>query len=462
MKLHEAFEVARGDVVAFVGGGGKTSALVGLGYELMEAGWRVLATTTTYIDEEQLSLMPFSMRYTGDTDRISDALNEHRFVFLYDSIQDGKVLAPRVDWTPRLLDGVDSDVLLIEADKSDGRSFKAPLANEPAIPNETSLVVPVVALNVLGKSFDATHVYNFQAMSDKYGFYPGQVVHAPWIGQILRDEEMGLKNVPERARVVAFLNQTNEKGYSRQRARLIARGALKGSRIHSVAIGSVRAARPVYEVQRSVGAVVLAAGLSTRMGEHKMLLPWVDEKPIILHIVEQLIRSKLDEIVVVTGHGADDVKRLLLPLEVNVVHNRKFKTGEMLSSLKVGIGALSASCSAAMLVLGDQPRLEPKVVYRVLKTYAENTSQIVAPSYDKRRGHPMIIGRDYWQEILDVPESDSLRTVLNAHNDKILYVDVGTDSVLRDVDTPFDYNQERLRAGMNAVNLELRRKKPKA
>jgi molybdenum cofactor cytidylyltransferase len=457
MKLCEAFEVARGDVIAFIGGGGKTSALVGLGYELVERGWRVLATTTTYIHADQLSLIPHAMRYTGDAEAVSKALSCHQFVFLYEDIVDDRVIAPNVEWTTELLDNVDSDVLLIEADKADGRSFKAPLDHEPAIPSETSLVVPVVALNVLDKPLDTAHVYNHQAMTEKYGFFPGTAVHAPWIGQVLRDEELGLKGVPARARVVAFLNQTTERGYNRQRARVIARSALKGSRIQSVAVGSVRAVQPIFEVQRSVGAIVLAAGMSTRMGEPKMLLPWVDDKPIILHIVEQLIRSRLDHIVVVTGHGSDEIKRLLKPLDVEVVHNKAYRTGEMLSSIKTGLKAMPASSAAAMLVLGDQPRLEPRVIYRVLKRYAEDTRHLVAPSYMRRRGHPIIIGRRYWKEILELPKDGSLRTVLERHNEDILYVDVDTDSILRDVDTPFEYNQERLRAGLEALNLEQRR-----
>lgn len=458
MKLGEALDIVRGDVVAFVGGGGKTSALVGLGYELMEAGWRVLATTTTYIDEEQLALMPYAMRYRAGVHAISAALSEYRFVFVYDSIRDGRALPPRDGWTPHLLDNLDSDVLLVEADKSFGKSFKAPMANEPNIPLETTLVVPVVALNVLDKPLNDDTVYNFRAMSDKYGFVPGQSIHAPWIGQILRDEEMGMKHVPAGARVVALLNQTSEKGYSRLRARTIARTALHGSRIHGVAIGAVRAATPVYEVQRSTGAIVLAAGMSSRMGEPKMLLPWTNDKTIIEHLVEQLIRSRVDHIVVVTGHGGDEIRRLLKPLDIILVQNRHYRQGEMLSSLKAGLQALPPSVAAAMIVLGDQPRLEPKVIYKVLKSYAETTRTIAAPSYNHRRGHPIVIGRTHWKEILALREDQSLRDVLNAHQDEILYVDVNTDSVLRDVDTPFDYNQERLRAGLEPLNLEVRRR----
>jgi molybdenum cofactor cytidylyltransferase len=459
MLLHQAFDVMRGDVISFIGAGGKTSALVGLAYELVELGWRVLATTTIYIDEHQLSLMPYSMLYTGDSSAISEALNAHKFVFLYERIEDGKVYPPKLDWTPRLMDSVDSDVLLIEADKSDGRGFKAPYDHEPNIPEETSLVISCVGLNVIEKPFNEDYVYNPKIMTERYGFHPDTPIHAPWLGQVLRDEVLGMKGVPTKARVVAFLNQTPLTGYNRQRARVIARSALRGSRISAVAIGTVRGANPIYEVQRSLGAIILAAGMSTRMGHAKVLLPWEDDKPIIEHILEQLIRSRLDYINVVTGHYADEVKEAIKPHDVKVVHNRAYRTGEMLSSLQVGLKAFPDSVSAAMIVLGDQPRLEPKVLYRLMKQYAEHNATIAIPSYNNKRGHPIIIGRKYWKDILKLSHNATLRDILNKYADDILYVPVDTDSILRDVDTPFDYQQERLRAGLESINLDERNKK---
>lgn len=452
MKLHQALDITRGDVVAFVGAGGKTATLVGLGYELMGMGWRVLATTTTYIDESQLVLMPYAMRYNDNPESISQALNDHKFVFLYERIEGGRVYSPRLDWTPLLLDSIDSDVLLIEADKANGVALKAPYPDEPTIPRETTLVVPIVSLSALDKPLDDQHVYNPQAMTERYGFYPNAPIFAPWIGQVLRDEAFGLKGIPEKARVTVFLNQTSEKGYVRQRARMVARSALRSPKITSVAIGAVRSAEPVYEVQRCVGAVVLAGGMSTRMGKPKLLLPWVDNVPIIVHVVEQLMRSRLDHITVVTGAYSDEIKRLLRPLGVPTVLNRSYKTGEMLSSLKRGMETLPENTSGMMVVLGDQPSLEPKVLYKVLKAYSEHDRQIVMPSFQMRRGHPFIIGRPYWREIMALKGNQTLREVIQRYTSDILHVDVGTDSILRDVDTPSDYQAERRRAGLDPID----------
>lgn len=454
MKLHEAFDVTRGDVVAFIGAGGKTSALVGLGYELMEAGWRVLATTTHHTTLEQLDLFPAALSSRAGSGAISQALTDHGFVFLYESLQGQHVNGIHPTWTRHLLDSVDSDVLLIEADFADGKPLKAPYDDEPRIPDEASLIIPVASLAALDQPLNEANLYNAQAMIDRYGFGDDAPVRSPWLAQVLRDEELGLKGVPENKRVVAFINQTPDKGYMRSRARLIAKLALKSDRFYGVALGSVRAIEPVIEVQRPIGAVVLAAGQSSRMGQAKVLLPWENGKTIIEHIIEQLMRSRVDQINVVTGYYADQVRTLAKPMGVKVVHNRSHKTGEMLSSLKTGLRAMPAHVAAALVVLGDQPRIQPRVIYDILKTYAEGGGDIIIPSYEMRRGHPILIARRYWGEIMALPRDGAPRDVINKYAHRITYVNVDTDSVLRDVDTPDDYQRERKKAGLHTIDIK--------
>lgn len=448
MNLQQAFDIARGDVVAFIGAGGKTTTLLNLGYELAEAGWRVMATTTTHIDADQLQLFPCNITLARGAVAISSALNEHRFVFLHDETRGSHVYGPPMDYISSLLDSVDSDVLLIEADNARGLPLKAPYDHEPVIPLETSLVVPVASLSVLGQELNEDHVYNAQAIMERYGFVEDSRIKSPWLAQVLRDEELGLRGVPDKARVIALLNQVPAHGYLRGRARLTARLILRSPRVQGVAIGSVRSADPISEVQRSIGAVVLAAGMSKRMGQHKILMPWTSHKTIIEQIIEQLILARVDNITVVTGHRAGEVRKLATRMGVDVVHNAKYQTGEMLSSLKAGLEAMPAHISAAMVVLGDQPRIQPRIISQVMMAYAEGQGKIVAPAYQTRRGHPILIDRRFWAEILALPDGGAPRDVINTYADQTAYIDVDTDSVLRDVDTLEDYNQERWRAGL--------------
>ncbi|MCC6802978.1 MAG: putative selenium-dependent hydroxylase accessory protein YqeC [Anaerolineae bacterium] len=443
MKLHTAFNITRGDVVALVGAGGKTSTLIALAHELTDEGWRVLATTTTRIGDDQLRLMPHAVRYDAGASAITASMAEDGFAFAYSDVRGGKVYGPPPEWFGWALD---ADVLLIEADGARGLPLKAPYEHEPVIPPETTLVIPIASLSVLGQPLDSDHVYNPEAMIERYGFYEGSPVRSPWVAQVLRDDELGLRGVPEKARVIVLLNAAPPSGYLRLRAHLIARMILRSPRISGVAVGSSRAADPISEVQRPVGAIVLAAGMSTRMGQSKPMLPWANGKLIIEHIIDQLILARIDNIMVVTGYRAEEVSELATKRGANVVFNRHYATGEMLSSLKAGLKAQPANVAAALVVLGDQPRIQPKIVGQVTMAYAEGRGDLVAPSYQMRRGHPILIDRRYWSELLALPDDGAPRDVISQY--PVYHINVDTDSVLRDVDTPDDYQSERSKAGL--------------
>lgn len=449
MKLQDAFGVVRGDVVSFVGAGGKTAALIALGHELAEAGWRVLATSTLGTSDEQLALMPHILPCNSPAETLTQALEAQRFVFAHGEPRRGFCAGAPLEWFGWALDSLDADALLVEADHAAGLPLKAPRLDEPMIPLESSLVVPMASLAALGQPLDSQHIYNAEALTEHFGFYGGSPVMAPWVAQTLRDEELGLRGVPENARVVAMLNAVPPSGHLRLRAHLIARMILRSERVAAVAIGSARSADPVSEVQRPIGAIVMAAGMSSRMaalGKPKVLLPWANGKTILEHIIDQLVLARVQYITVVVGNRADEVRALAERRGANVVLNRDYKTGEMLSSLKVGLRAQPAHVAAALVVLGDQPRIQPKIVGQVMMAYAEGRGDLVAPSYQMRRGHPLLIDRRYWADLLALPDDGNPRQVINAH--PMAYVNVDNDSVLRDVDTPDDYRDERGRAGL--------------
>ena len=98
MKLHQALDIVRGDVVAFIGAGGKTATLLNLGHELADLGWRVIATTTTPISFEQLNLTPYAMAAHESMATVSMALGEFGFVFIYDRIRANQVYGPSPEY----------------------------------------------------------------------------------------------------------------------------------------------------------------------------------------------------------------------------------------------------------------------------------------------------------------------------------------------------------------------------
>jgi molybdenum cofactor cytidylyltransferase len=141
--------------------------------------------------------------------------------------------------------------------------------------------------------------------------------------------------------------------------------------------------------------------------------------------------------VVVTGHQADRITALLGPYPVRCVFNPAYAQADMLVSIQVGLRSLSPEATAALIVLGDQPRIQRTTVQQVIT--AQQAEAIIIPSYQLKRGHPILIDRALWPEVLALPETATLRDFIRAHEEQIRYVVVETDSVLKDLDTPEDY-----------------------
>ena len=188
--------------------------------------------------------------------------------------------------------------------------------------------------------------------------------------------------------------------------------------------------------------MILAAGLSRRMGRFKLTLPW-RKTTVIGQVVATLETAGISKIIVVTGHRADDVRATLQPRIIHFVFNSHYDTGEMLSSIQAGLAALSSDLPppAALLCLGDQPQMEVASVQAVLAAGAEDGwTRIVIPSYQMRAGHPILLPAWLWPEILAC--TGTLRDVMACHRDRTRYLVVDTPSVLADLDAPEDYERE--------------------
>ena len=192
----------------------------------------------------------------------------------------------------------------------------------------------------------------------------------------------------------------------------------------------------------SISAVVLAAGASRRMGSAKMLLPWKNTT-VIGNVVRTLLDSGVIEPVVVTGRDQMGVCKALEGLPVRWAHNADYDHTEMLQSLQIGLACVPERAEAILIALGDQPQIEGDVIREIIAEYYKPSGSIIIPSYLVRRGHPWLVQRMYWPEILALPAEASLRQFLNAHASEIHYLDVNTPTVLMDLDTPQDYEKYR-------------------
>ncbi len=185
------------------------------------------------------------------------------------------------------------------------------------------------------------------------------------------------------------------------------------------------------------GAIILAAGLSSRMGENKVLLPWRDGKPIVAHVAAEFLRAGIADVLVVTGRDAADVRAALSERDVNCVYNPDFATGEILSSVKAGLGALSTDLMATFIQPADMPCVTVDIIAQL--TAQHEAGWNVAPQYQGRRGHPVLLDRAYWRAMLGLPVGAMPRDALRGS--RLRLVDVEDEGVLLDVDTRAAYER---------------------
>jgi molybdenum cofactor cytidylyltransferase len=191
-----------------------------------------------------------------------------------------------------------------------------------------------------------------------------------------------------------------------------------------------------------ISGILLAAGESTRMGgAFKPLLPW-GKRTVIGACVENLRRSRLDEIVVVLGHREAEIRPRLAGSGVVYAINHDYRRG-MLSSVQTGIAEISPQSDAMMIALVDQPTVGPEIIDRLIAAYEGGGKKIVLPEHGGRHGHPIVISRDYWDDILrlDAAAAEGLGAFIATHRDECLEVPIDSPAVLDDIDRPEDYER---------------------
>ncbi len=194
-------------------------------------------------------------------------------------------------------------------------------------------------------------------------------------------------------------------------------------------------------MKKRICALVPAAGMSTRMGSPKQLLPF-GRKTVLQSVVDTLLEADLDGILVVLGHEADTVRGSLAERPVMFHVNSDYRSG-MFSSILCGLSTIIKSADAALIALGDQPHIRSNVVRRLAAAYQNGNKGIVVPVCRGKRGHPALVdlGR-YFSEIQSLTGEHGLKPVIRGHPDDTLEVDVEDEGVLRDIDTPEEYRAE--------------------
>ena len=193
-------------------------------------------------------------------------------------------------------------------------------------------------------------------------------------------------------------------------------------------------------------AIVLAAGLSSRMGRPKLLLDW-GGKPVIRRVVEQVKAGGVDDLVVVVAPRAAAIREALSGLPVRFVENPEPAAGQA-SSIACGVLALGPAISAVLIALGDQPALPSEVIPRLLQTFHETGKTVVAPVYRGVQGNPVFFAAAVLPELRSLTGDRGARSVVEKDPARVALVSFDL-AMPADLDTFEDY--ERLRPPVNPV-----------
>jgi molybdenum cofactor cytidylyltransferase len=202
------------------------------------------------------------------------------------------------------------------------------------------------------------------------------------------------------------------------------------ARAAEIGFGAAPKARP------RIAAIVLAAGMSRRMGHNKLLATLPNGKTIIAATVEKVLATAAHPVIVVTGHQDEQIRAALAGRKLRFVHAESYAAG-MAESFRAGIAALSDSIGAALIVLGDMPLVSSATIEKILAAFdPEEGREIVVPVHDGQRGNPVLWGAKFFPELLGVSGDTGARNILLKHMESVAEINIPDDTVLHDFDTP--------------------------
>ncbi len=176
------------------------------------------------------------------------------------------------------------------------------------------------------------------------------------------------------------------------------------------------------------------------MQKQKLLLPFKG-KTIIERVVENAARSVNSNIVVVLGSHREQISRQIENFDVKICVNENYQDG-MLSSVICGFRALPDEAKAALIFLGDQPQIPSLVSNLVMEAWQQSGKGIVIPTIKRKRGHPVLIDTRYKPEIEKLDPEKGLRTLSEKYKNDVYEMNCLIPEILRDIDTPEDYEME--------------------
>jgi molybdenum cofactor cytidylyltransferase len=194
-----------------------------------------------------------------------------------------------------------------------------------------------------------------------------------------------------------------------------------------------------------IQGIILAAGLSTRMGRPKLWIE-IDRIPLLARVLQATLDSRLDSIILVTGPGSpcrsDSISDRTSPERIRIVVNRNPVEG-MASSVRMGMSEIDPRAQGVMIILADQPWLTSKIINELAEAFAKDPHKIVAPAVHGRRTTPVVFPSDLFPDLIRQTGDVGGRGVLNQNPERVVQIEMGSYYDDADIDTPEDLTRNR-------------------
>lgn len=391
--------------VAFVGAGGKTTALFRLAREYRSP---VLAAATAHLELWQTDLADAHFCCSDSQDGALPVLPSIQGVTLFTGERNNRSVAglgPTGLQQVATLACERQMPLLLESDGSRRHPIKAPADHEPPIPSFVDTVVVTAGFTALGNSISTDWVHRPEIFASLSEGAPGSVITPEIVRRVLCHPNGGLKNIPEAARRVALLNQADTPELW-ARACSIAPALLQ--EFQAVVITALKKASPagdwveardvrpgICSVYEPVAGIILAGEDSTSTKSSQLLAPWKNE-PLVRQVARSAIEAGLSPVIVVTDVSADRIRPALKGMPVQVVTRPVWDTGQGWS-VRAGLQTLPGDIKAVVLLLGDQPPTQNILVRSLVHDHARTK----APAIAGERGNPVLFDRIVFPELLN-------------------------------------------------------------
>src|SRR5215471_1791570 len=343
---------------------------------------------------------------------------------------------------------------LLDKNRSALEARLQPLSGTLGFERRTAHTTAAVAEGLKGgvaAGADLFFVFGASAITDRRDVIPAGIVKAG--GEILH---FGMPVDPGNLLLLGELNgkpaiglpscarSPKVNGFDFVLRRLFAGLPVEGSDLMRMGVGGLLQEIPTRPQPRDaehaplraprIAAVILAAGLSSRMGSNKLLAEWRG-KPLLRWAVEAALKSDAKPVIVVTGHEASKIESALKDLDVRFARSADYAKG-LSASLKMGIEAVPESADGAIVLLGDMPGVSAGLIDRMIAGFSPaDAREICVATHEHQQGNPVVFARRFFPEILKLSGDVGAKSIIAAHEDVVCEFEAGT-AALRDIDTP--------------------------